>query len=186
MIALVTITGIATGGEGVGRLADGRAVFVPRTAPGERVRLKPAVKRHRNFARGEIDEIVAPGAGRVTPPCPHYLNERCGGCQLQQLSYDAQLAAKRAIVGDALRRIGKLDIPDPEIVEAVEEWRYRAKVSLAVEGGRGRAKAVGLHPYDQPGRVFPLVDCHITDFRLMALWRELKPRLDLLPPRLTR
>src|SRR2546429_1275983 len=95
-------------------------------------------------------------------------------------------AAMRAIVGDALRRIGKLDVPDPEIVEAVEEWRYRAKISLVVEGGRGRARAVGLHPYDQPARVFPLVDCHITDFRLMALWRELKPRLDLLPSRLTR
>src|SRR5205814_1846776 len=127
-----------------------------------------------------------PAPPGVAASCPHYVSDRCGGCQLQHLSYDAQLAAKRAIVGDALRRIGKLDVPDPEIVEAVEEWRYRAKVSLAVEGGRGRAKAVGLHPYDQPGRVFPLVDCHITDFRLMALWRELKPRLDLLPPRLTR
>src|SRR2546429_4040051 len=51
---------------------------------------------------------------------------------------------------------------------------YRAKVSLAVEGGRGRSRTVGFHPYYQPGRVFSLVDCHITDFRLMALWRELK------------
>src|SRR2546429_6069182 len=63
---------------------------------------------------------------------------------------------------------------------------YRAKVSLAVEGGRGRSRTVGFHPYYQPGRVFSLVDCHITDFRLMALWRELKPRLDLPPARLTR
>src|SRR2546422_4367339 len=51
----------------------------------------------------------------------------------QHLAYDAQLAAKRAIVGEALRRIGKLDVADPEIVEAVEEWRYRAKISLAVK-----------------------------------------------------
>src|SRR5207237_4694416 len=72
------------------------------------------------------------------------------------------------------------------IVEAVEEWRYRAKVSLAVKGGRGRGKTVGFHPYDRPGTVFPLIDCHIADFRLMALWRELKPRQDLLPPKLAR
>src|SRR5207302_6814614 len=66
------------------------------------------------------------------------------------------------------------------------EWRYRAKVSLAVKGGRGRGQAVGFHPYDRPGTVFPLIDCHIADFRLMTLWRELKPRLDLLPAKLAR
>jgi 23S rRNA (uracil1939-C5)-methyltransferase len=183
---VVAITAIAAGGEGVGRLADGRAVFVARTAPGERVRLREGVKLHKSFARGEVAEIVAPGTGRVTAPCPHYVQDRCGGCQLQHVAYDGQLAAKRAIVGDALRRIAKLDVADPEIVEAVEEWRYRSKVSLAVEGGRGRSKAIGFHPYDRPGRVFPLVDCHIADFRLMALWREIKLRLELLPPRLTR
>lgn len=186
MSDVVAITAIAAGGEGVGRLADGRAVFVARTAPGERVRLREGVKLHKSFARGEVAEIVAPGTGRVTAPCPHYVQDRCGGCQLQHVAYDGQLAAKRAIVGDALRRIAKLDVADPEIVEAVEEWRYRSKVSLAVEGGRGRSKAIGFHPYDRPGRVFSLVDCHIADFRLMALWRELKLRLELLPPRLTR
>jgi 23S rRNA (uracil1939-C5)-methyltransferase len=186
----VTITGIAAGGDGVGRLADGRAVFVPRTAPGERVRLRAgALKLHRTFARGEVGEVLAAGASRVSPPCPHYSQDRCGGCQLQHLSYEAQLEAKRAIVGDALRRIGKLDLPDPEIVEAVEEWRYRAKISLAVRRSGASAAGgwtVGFHPYDRPGHVFGLSDCHIADFRLMALWRDLRPHLDLLPPRVTR
>jgi 23S rRNA (uracil1939-C5)-methyltransferase len=183
----VTITGIAAGGDGVGRLADGRAVFVPRTAPGERVRLRAgALKLHRTFARGEVGEVLAAGATRVASPCPHYNQDRCGGCQLQHLSYDAQLEAKRAIVGDALRRIGKLDLPDPEIVEAVEEWRYRAKISLAVRRAGGRMAGAGFHPYDRPGAVFSLTDCHIADFRLMALWRDLRPHLDLLPPRATR
>ena len=184
---VVAITGIAAGGDGVGRLADGRAVFVARTAPGERVRLREGMKLHKRFARGELAEVVAPGATRVTPPCPHYVQDHCGGCQLQHLSYESQLAAKRAIVGDALRRVGKVDIEDPEIVEAVEEWRYRAKISLAVKAaGRSDRRTVGLHPYDRPASVFPLVDCHITDFRLMALWREVRARLELLPPRLTR
>jgi len=184
---VVAITGIAAGGDGVGRLADGRAVFVARTAPGERVRLREGMKLHKRFARGELAEVVAPGATRVTPPCPHYVQDHCGGCQLQHLSYESQLAAKRAIVGDALRRVGKVDIEDPEIVEAVEEWRYRAKISLAVKTvGRSDRRTVGLRPYDRPASVFPLVDCHITDFRLMALWREVRARLELLPPRLTR
>src|SRR5207245_4827561 len=153
----------------VGRLADGRAVFVARTAPGERVRLREGMKLHKRFARGELDEVVAPGATRVTPPCPHYVQDHCGGCQLQHLSYESQLAAKRTIVGDALRRVGKLDIEDPEIVEAVEEWRYRGKISLAVKSvARSDRRTVGLHPFDRPGSVVALLDCHITYFRPMA------------------
>src|SRR3989442_9131323 len=183
MSAVGAIPAIAAGGEGVGRLADGRAVFVARTAPGERIRLREGVKLHKSVARGELAEIVAPGAARVTAACPHYVQDHCGGCQLQHVTYEAQLVAKQAIVGEALRRIAKLDVGDPEIVEAVEEWRYRAKISLAVKDGRGRGRAVGLHPYDRPGSVFDLKDCHIADFKLMALWRGLKQRLETLPPR---
>jgi 23S rRNA (uracil1939-C5)-methyltransferase len=181
----VEITAIAAGGDGVGRLADGRAVFVPRTAPGDRVALRAdRMKLHRHFARAEPDTVTAPGPGRADPVCPHYTKDACGGCQLQHLSYEAQLAAKRRIVGDALRRIGRLEVQDPEIVEAIEEWRYRAKISLAAR--RVGDRVVGLHRYDRPGAVFALEDCHITDVRLMALWKELRPRLDLLPPKLAR
>ena len=182
MSDLVTITGIAAGGDGVGRLSDGRAVFVPRTAPGDRITLKDgSLKLSRNFGRAAVGEVAGAGPGRVAPPCPHYNHDHCGGCQLQHLEYDAQLAAKRAIVGDALRRIGKLQVQDPEIVEAVEEWRYRAKISMAVKAG-----TAGFHPHDRPNFVFPLADCHIADFRLMALWREGRAHLTLLPPGLTR
>ncbi len=181
MSDIVTITRIAVGGDGVGRLSDGRVVFVPRTAPGERIRLREgSLQRHRNYARAELGEILEPGPTRVTPPCPHYVNDHCGGCQLQHLAYDEQLKAKGAIVGDTLRRIGKLDLPEPEIVEALEEWRYRSKISMEAK------TTVGLHPYDRANFVFPLADCHITDFRLMALWRELRSRLALLPQPLTR
>ncbi|HYT62852.1 MAG TPA: hypothetical protein VEL50_03070 [Gemmatimonadales bacterium] len=182
MSDLVNITGIAVGGDGVGRLADGRVVFISRTAPGDQVRLREdSLERHRNFARAEVGAIVRTSPGRVAPPCPHYVNDHCGGCQLQHVAYEGQLSAKRAIVGDALRRIGKLKIEDPEIVEALDEWRYRSKISMEV-----KALAVGLHPYDRPNFVFPLADCHITDFKLMALWRELRSRLSLLPDRLIR
>ena len=168
MSEVVTIAGIAAGGDGVGRLADGRAVFVPRTVPGDAVELRRDVQLHKSFARGEVSEIVTAGPARVTPPCGHYVEDYCGGCQLQHLAYDAQLAAKRAIVGDALRRIGKLDVPDPEIVEAIDEWRYRKKISLAVgradrrTGGPADGPVIGLHPYGHPAQVFSLADCHIA------------------------
>src|SRR5882724_4449218 len=184
---LVAISGIAVGGDGVGKLSDGRVVFVPRTVPGDRIRLRPdSLQRHRNFARADVGEIVAAGSGRVTPPCPHYVSDHCGGCQLQHVAYDEQLRAKRAIVGDSLRRIGKLKIEDPEIVEALDEWRYRSKISMAAKVGDGAATAIGFHPYDRPNFVFPLADCHITDFKLMALWRELRQPLARLTLRLDR
>jgi len=186
---IVTITGIAVGGDGVGKLSDGRVVFVPRTVPGDRIRLREdSVQRHRSYARAELGELVAAGPGRVTPPCPHYDNDHCGGCQLQHLAYDEQLKAKRAIVGETLRRLGKLEIKDPEIVEALDEWRYRSKISMEAKSTAGRPDGltVGLHPYDRANFVFPIADCHITDFKLMALWRELRSRLALLPQPLTR
>jgi 23S rRNA (uracil1939-C5)-methyltransferase len=193
MTDLVTITRIAAGGDGVGRLGDGRVVFIPRTAPDDRVKLREgSFEGHRRFARAEVGEIVQSSGVRVEPPCPHYTQDHCGGCQLQHVAYEAQLAAKRAMVGDALRRIGKLDVEDPEIEEALDEWRYRSKISMAGKatgptgGTGGTGVTVGLHPYDRPNFVFPLADCHITDFKLMALWRQLRPKLAQLPQPLTR
>src|SRR5207302_9941200 len=89
MSDIVAITSIAAGGDGVGRLGDGRAVFVPRTAPGERVRLRDGVKLHKSFARAELAEVVAPSGARVTPACPPYLQDRCGGCPLPHVAYDS-------------------------------------------------------------------------------------------------
>lgn len=178
----VTIQSIAAGGDGVGRLADGRAVFVPRTAPGDRVALDPQrIERRRSFARGRAASVVAAGSDRVTAPCPHYETDRCGGCQLQHLAYPAQLAAKRRIVGDALRRIGKLAVDDPDIEPAVRPFRYRSRIALAAG-----AAAAGYHPFDRPGRPFALRDCHIADDRLVELWRDLRARADLWPARVTR
>src|SRR5205807_3773885 len=74
---------------------------------------------------------------------------------------------------------------------AVEEWRYQAKLTLVVRrsgarNGGGAIASLGLHPYDRPGHVFALTDCHVADFRLMALWRDVRAHLDLLPPGLSR
>jgi 23S rRNA (uracil1939-C5)-methyltransferase len=177
MDEVVAVSGIATGGDGVGRLADGRAVFVPRTAPGERVRLRPqSVRMHKRYARGEVAEIVAAAATRVVAPCPHYDGDHCGGCQLQHLAYTAQLEAKRDIVLDTLRRIGKIAVPEPSVVGATEQWRYRTRMALTRTGS-----AFGFARYDHPGAVFRLVDCHIADARLVALWHALEHHLDVVP-----
>jgi 23S rRNA (uracil1939-C5)-methyltransferase len=125
---------LAAGGDGVAHDEDGRVVFVPLTAPGDRVRVH-IVERHKRFARGEVVEVVEPGPDRVEPPCP--LFGRCGGCVWQHLSYPAQLRAKAAIVSDALRRIGRIDCEEPVPVTASPEpFGYRVRTRLVQDGVR--------------------------------------------------
>jgi 23S rRNA (uracil1939-C5)-methyltransferase len=177
MLVRVEITGIAAGGDGVGR-ADGMVVFVPRTAPGDvaRVRVRPS----RRFARGSLESLEVASPARLEPPCAHYIADRCGGCQLQHLAYEAQLAAKSQIIGDALRRIGRRDVANPTVEPSDGQWRYRRKLTLHVRRTAGGWTA-GLHPYDDPGAVFDLRDCPITDERVLATWAELREAFDLLP-----
>ncbi|HEU5154791.1 MAG TPA: hypothetical protein VFU03_08695 [Gemmatimonadales bacterium] len=173
----MSIVRIAGGGDGVGRLNDGRTVFVPRTAPGDLLELSH-LQLHGRFARARIQKLLESGSGRTDPVCPHYEGDECGGCQLQHLTAERQLAAKRSIVGDAIRRIGRLELDDPEIVPSDREWSYRTKLTLAVTAGGRR---IGLHRYDRPGELFDLVRCHITAPALMDLWQLLSRHRALLP-----
>jgi 23S rRNA (uracil1939-C5)-methyltransferase len=145
-------------------------VFIPRTSPGDVVTAELAGKAR--FARGSLRTIVTPSASRIDPPCPHYTRDKCGGCQLQHMTYESQLQSKRTIIRDAVQRIAKRDIEAPVVERSPEEWRYRAKLTLAMRR-RGQRWIAGLHPYDDPARVFALADCPITDGRVVAAWREI-------------
>ena len=175
--ARLEITGIAAGGDGVGR-TEGMVVFVPRTAPGDVALVRLA--RSKRFARGHLEahEIFSPD--RVDPLCPHYTIDRCGGCQLQHLSYEAQLRAKGSIIADALRRIGRRDAGDVAVEPSDAQWRYRRKLTLHLRR-EGSSWIAGLHPHDDPVSVFDLSDCSITDERVIAIWRDLREAFDFLP-----
>ncbi len=136
------------------------------------------VRFHRRFARAAIKRIMERSLDRVTPRCPHYDGDACGGCQLQHLTVTAQLAAKRAIVGDALRRLGGLDLSDPEIVPSDTVWEYRTRLTLT---RCRRTRRIGLHRFDRPDEVFDLQYCYITSRDLNRLWRAIDERRELLP-----
>lgn len=173
----LAIDAIAAGGDGVAR-SEGLVVFVPRTAPGDVITASIAGKGH--FARGGLRTILRPSPDRIDPPCPHYTRERCGGCQIQHMQYSSQLAAKQRIITDAMTRIGKREIEPPDVVPSANEWRYRTKLTLALRRRPGGWIA-GLHPYDDPGRVFALADCPITDRRVVSTWREILTASEFLP-----
>ena len=143
-----------------------------------RPRRSDAVREHRRFARARPGRLIEPGPDRVEPRCPHYTRDECGGCQLQHLALPAQQEARRAFVGDALRRLAHLEVSDPELEPSTKAFEYRTKLTLAAaDGGR----VVGLRRFDRPGEIFPLDRCHITIPELMTLWSELRALGALLP-----
>ena len=172
------IDSIAAGGDGVGR-HDGMVVFVPRTSPGDRVRVEAG--REGRLMRGRVLELLAPSADRAAPRCRHYDSDRCGGCQLQHLSYERQLRAKSTIIRDALTRIAGLSLDPPVVEPSPAPWRYRAKLTLALRR-TGESWIAGLHPYHAPGQIFALDDCHITDAAVVSHWRDVMHHARLLPP----
>jgi 23S rRNA (uracil1939-C5)-methyltransferase len=176
-VATIAIDTIAAGGDGVGR-AGALACFVPRTAPGDVVQV--ALQRRRRFATGRVLQLLTPSTLREEPRCRHYVADRCGGCQLQHLTGDAQRTARRTIVRDALLRIARRSVELPEIVQGPAEWEYRRRLTLTLRR-RGTRWIGGLHPHDDPVRVFALEECPITQPALVRAWHGVRLHDRALP-----
>ncbi len=119
--------------EGVAR-AEGFTVFVPGALPGEKVLARvDTVKK--NYAAATLQEIRQASPDRATPICPVY--DVCGGCQLQHLSYEAQLREKQRQVEDAVCHIGRLDGVKVFATIGGEPWGYRNKMQFPVGRNKG-------------------------------------------------
>jgi 23S rRNA (uracil1939-C5)-methyltransferase len=137
----VEVEKLVAGGEGLARF-EGIPVFVPRSAPGDRLRVR-LTERRPDYGRAEIVEILSPGPGRREPPCPYF--EHCGGCDLQHLEDDLQPRLKAEAVVETLVRIGKMEVPpDLEVIRGAP-WGYRLRTQLQVGAGPGGGPAVGYH-----------------------------------------
>lgn len=127
---------LVTGGDGLARDGDG-ACFVPRTAPGDLVRVE-VVEQRRGYRRAEVRELQEPGPDRCPPPCAHFAD--CGGCDLQHLTIEAQRRAKAAIVRECFQRQGRLDV-EPIMGEPVHgaplQWRASLRLQSHPTGSYG-------------------------------------------------
>lgn len=123
---LVEIERLLPGGFGLAH-AEGLTLFVALAAPGDILRVKIERKRG-SVGFASIVEVVKPSTVRVEPPCPYF--GLCGGCDFQQLDYEAQLAAKVEIIRDCLHRIGRLETPpDIVMVPSPAQWQYRSRAN---------------------------------------------------------
>jgi 23S rRNA (uracil1939-C5)-methyltransferase len=146
------VDALAYGGNGVARL-EGYVVFVSGAVPGDRVRAV-VTKRKRGYAEARTLELLEPSPERIEPVAPGH-----PGTPWQVLPYERQLEVKAEQVGDALRRIGKLDGFEQEpIVPAAEGWRYRNKVEYSFGTGEDGTLVCGFH---KPGSWEEIV--HVED-----------------------
>jgi 23S rRNA (uracil1939-C5)-methyltransferase len=128
----LTIEKLVYGGDGLSRGPEG-VVLIPYTLAGETV-VAEVTAPQKGVLRGELVHVETPSAARVEPPCPYF--GVCGGCFYQHATYEAQLAAKRAILEETLTRFAKLPTtPAIEIISG-EPWQYRNRVQLHFEEGR--------------------------------------------------
>ena len=166
----ILLTTLTYGGDAMGRLEDGRAVFVPFGLPGERVRIR-LTEEKRGFARGEVVEILEASPHRIVPRCKHF--GVCGGCHYQNLSYEEQLKAKKEILRDQLTRIGRIQNPlVQDTVASPNPWNYRNHVQFHTTK-EGKLGYVGAGTSFAKG-ILPITECHLPEEAINSLWPQLE------------
>lgn len=155
----VTISDLNNEGEGVVRAGDERfVVFVADALPGEEVEARLVTKK-KNYGTAKVLRRLSESPERITPACGIF--GRCGGCQLQHISYGAQLRMKRKTVVDALERIGGIEAPNVhECVPSPELWGYRNKASLPVQSLGGESLRAGFYR-PRSHDIIPYSDCPV-------------------------
>ena len=163
----VEITRLAHGGQGLGHL-DGLAVFVPRTLPGDVADIR-LIDRRKRHAFAELLALRKASPQRVSAPCDLY--DRCGGCHLQHLGYDGQLANKTQQVRDCLTRIGKLpDVPVLPALTSPRPFGYRNKALYHFDAASG---ALGLIERGRPA-VLDVPHCLIGNAHIDAVMQRIR------------
>ncbi len=174
----IRIERILPGGVGLAH-AEGKTVLVSLAAPGDHLRVQ--VEREQGSVLfASVVEVLTPSPVRVEPPCPYF--GRCGGCDFQQLTYEAQLAAKAGIISDCLQRIARLDeVPEITVHPSPNNWRYRVRATWQIDQEKSE---IGYYERGSR-RVCDVVDCAVlmpelqeTLERVRATdWEEFPPDL---------
>jgi 23S rRNA (uracil1939-C5)-methyltransferase len=156
------------GGEALGHY-QGQPVLVPRALPGERLEVE-AVRTAKGVLRARPLRVLEPAPERIQPPCPYF--GRCGGCQYQHLAAPSQIAWKKEILRETLRRLGKIVWEGEIVVHAAEPWHYRNQAQLKVGRGPDGRLALGFFEAESH-RLFPVDVCLILSARLGSILAEL-------------
>ena len=154
-ILQVTIEDLGVGGEGIGKV-DGYTLFIKDAVVGDVVTAK-IMKPSKNYAFARLIDIITPSPYRVEPKCP--VARSCGGCQIQQMDYDAQLRFKQAKVKGNLERIGGLpNITVEPTIGMDNPFRYRNKAQYPVGRDKDGNIVMGFYA-SHTHSIIPCEDC---------------------------
>jgi len=157
------------GGEALGH-HQGRTVLVPRALPGERIEVEE-VRKAKGVVHARPLRVLQAAPERVDPPCPYF--GRCGGCQYQHLRPEYEATAKREILRETLRRIGKITWDSEIQLHAAERWNYRNQAQLKVARQPDGRAALGFFEAESH-RLFPVDVCLILSPALNAVLGQLR------------
>lgn len=177
-LEIATLTHLGLGLARVPHPADPAArwvVMVPFCLPGERVRAR-VYRNHKNYSEADLVEILAPSPDRVDPRCP--LFGRCGGCQYQHFSYEAQLRWKRRQTEEHLKHMADLEFPVNPVAPSPVQWGYRSKITPHFHPPRSAEEAAALPiGFLRQGTRFDVLDvpaCPIATDSINARLTELR------------
>ena len=157
----VTIEDVGMEGEGIGKI-DGFPLFIKDAVVGDTVEAK-IIKSKKNYAYARVEKVVTPSPFRVEPPCKSH--RQCGGCQIQALSYDRQLAFKQDKVRNNLLRIGgfseaEVDRVMEPVVGMENPLRYRNKAQYPFGTDRQGNPITGFYA-GRTHSIIPNTECYL-------------------------
>jgi len=169
--AILKLEKFTYGGDVMGRLDDGRALFVPFGLPGEQVRVR-LTEEKTHFVRGELLEVLEESPQRIKPRCTHFA--KCGGCHYQHIPYQDQLTIKTDILRDQMERIGKIENPPVRpMVASPNPWNYRNHVQFHLTAD-GKPGYIFSLPEGEGIGVKAISECHLPEKTIDELWPQLE------------
>lgn len=174
---IVTIEKLAFGGAGFGHW-EGKACFVPFTAPGDIVRID-VVSEKRSFINGQVREFIEPSPLRVPPPCEVFGS--CGGCHLQHVPYDLQVTQKHEIFTGLMGRIARVDADRIQpVVPSPDPFGYRSRIQLKVRYAAGQIH-IGFYRASSHFVVGVPQHCCISAPAVNSVLGEIQSFMELFP-----
>ena len=153
----VDIIDIGTNGEGIAKLEDGYTLFIKDAVVGDKAVVK-IMKTTKSYAYARLMEIIVPSEYRVQPKCP--VAKQCGGCQIQEISYEKQLEFKENKVKNNIIRIGGIKEPPMLPIIGMEKpWQYRNKAQFPVGMSKDGRVISGFYA----GRTHSIIECDSCD-----------------------
>lgn len=164
----VVVDRLGVNGEGIAKF-NGQVIFVPFVLPAEKAKIH-IINDKNSFLIAKLVELKSKSDERVLPKCPYF--EKCGGCDIQHMTYASQLKLKSMIVKDTLSKYAKIDVDVPLTISSEKQFRYRNKFAFPVQSENGILK-IGMYRKNSHS-IIEINDCLLQSERVKKILKIFK------------